>query len=344
MVTIVNGQIDYDSLEVADVIDLEVLKDFLDNFAIGMNCAAVSVDRDGKELTSPSYYRDFCNNYIHRSEIGDSRCAECHSEMGRQSVKTGKPYIGVCHAGLIDFASPIMVNGHHLGTILGGQILDHEPDEKMIRKVAEEVNIDSDKLLNAAKNIDIVNHRNIAAAADVLYIVAGQLATEGYVKLEMKMVANDLFENFKQIGDTVELLAESAQSITLNQHELTEKIQMVDEIANNVKTVLSSIEGIANTTKFIGINASIEAARIGEAGRGFSVVAHEIQNLSVRSKEITNNIRTMNENITSKVSETLNMADNTLKTTEDQSAAMEELSATVQNLNSITNKMEELFK
>ena len=130
MVNIVNGVIDINSLEMKDIIDIGALQKFLDNFALGMNCAAVSVDRNGNEITKPSYYRPFCQDFIHKSTIGDSRCAKCHNQFGEEAARTGKPYIAACHAGMIDFAAPVIVKGIHLGTILGGQILDEAPDDE----------------------------------------------------------------------------------------------------------------------------------------------------------------------------------------------------------------------
>ncbi len=82
MVSIKDGVIQLEYLEMEDIIDINTLQNFLDNFAIGMNCAAVSVNRKGEEVTRPSHYRDFCSNYIHSNSIGDNRCATCHNQMG----------------------------------------------------------------------------------------------------------------------------------------------------------------------------------------------------------------------------------------------------------------------
>ena len=343
MIDVVNGVIDFNKIEVADVVDLKMLKSFLDNFALSMNCATVAVDHEGKEITAPSCYRDFCENHIHKSPIGDDRCAECHKRMGQEAVKLNRPYVGQCHAGLIDFAAPIIINGNHIGTVLGGQILDTKPNEDLIRQGATEMNIDPDSLWSATQNIDIVPRSNIEAAAEVLYIVVNQLAMNGYRQLEMKTMSESLVDSFEQISQTVEVLAESAQSITTDQYELTENIKGVEETVGKISTVLKSIEAIANNTKLIGLNASIEAARLGETGRGFSVVAKEIQNLSGKSKETTIEINKMNQTITENIEETIVKANNTLQTTEGQSSAMEELSATIQNLTELTERMKALF-
>ena len=72
MLEFIRGEVNLQKLEVSDITDIKVLQEFLDNFALGMNCAAVSVDRDGNEITKPSYYRYFCNNFIQNSYVVDN--------------------------------------------------------------------------------------------------------------------------------------------------------------------------------------------------------------------------------------------------------------------------------
>lgn len=59
MISYENGTIDVSKVEIKDIIDIGALQQFLDNFALDMNCAAIAVDKDGNEITKPSYYRDF---------------------------------------------------------------------------------------------------------------------------------------------------------------------------------------------------------------------------------------------------------------------------------------------
>lgn len=342
MINVKNGQIDLLSLEVEDIIDINVLQRFLDNFAMGMNCAAVSVNRQGEEITRPSHYRAFCNNYIHSNRIGDHRCAECHSQMGEQAVKLGKPYVGKCHAGLVDFAAPIIVNGEHLGTILGGQVLDVKPNESNIRQVAREIGLDEDGLWEAAGKIDIVNKTNIDAAAEVLHIIANAFAQDGYNKLEAELLSSELANNFVEISKTIESLAISAVNVTYSQHELSEEIHSIDKVTKEIESVLKDITRVANNTKLIGFNASIEAARLGNDGRGFAVVANEIQALAENSKQTAAHIAELNKQINGKLGSTVQNSEKTLSITEEQSAAMEELSATVQTVTELATRLKNL--
>ena len=159
----------------------------------------------------------------------------------------------------------------------------------------------------------------------------------------MEHMSSDLVNNFQQIATTVDTLAITAQDITHSQHELSNRINNIGTATSEISDVLKSITGIADKTKLIGLNASIETARLGNAGRSISIVANEIRTLSEHTKQTTRQIEQLNTHITEDVKETIKNADKTLCITEEQSSAMEELSATTQNMLELTERLKELF-
>jgi Predicted sensor domain len=187
-----SSYIDVDSLEIKDVIDINVLQNFQDNFAESMNIASVAVDINGNPVTKPSAYTDFCMNFMHATLIGDNRCAESHRKGGEEAAKNGKPYIYKCHAGLIDFAAPILVDGKQIGTILGGQILTLPPIDSEFRKTAEEIGVNEDECIEALKKVKIIEEKNVKAAAEVLFIIANALSKIGYEELKLKKISKNL--------------------------------------------------------------------------------------------------------------------------------------------------------
>jgi ligand-binding sensor protein len=343
MISVTQAQIDLTKLELGDIIDVNTLQNFLDNFAVGFNCAAVSVGRRGEEFTKPSHYRPFCSTYIHTSQIGDERCAKCHNDFGRRAISQNRPYIGQCHAGLVDFAAPVIIRGEHIGTVLGGQILDKPADEPVIRKVAYEINVDSDGLWDAAQNIDLVPKQTIAAAAQVLYIVVNALAQGGFNRIETDFLSSQLAGNFIQISDNVGVLADDSQSIARNQRELVTEISQIRNNIDEVTKVLRLITRIADQTKILGINAAIEAARIGTAGKSFAVVAEEIRKLSETTKQTVEEVDKINECVENSIHTTMESANKTLETTSGQSASMDLLSTTVKDSVSLAEKLRSLF-
>jgi ligand-binding sensor protein len=140
-------------IQLQDVLDIDLLQRFQDNFAESMDIASVTVDMNGAPVTKPSSYTSFCIDYTHKTRIGDERCAESHKKGGDEAARTGRPYIYKCHAGLIDFAAPIMVDGILIGTILGGQILTVKPEEDGFRVTAKEIGVNEDQYIEDSKRI-----------------------------------------------------------------------------------------------------------------------------------------------------------------------------------------------
>lgn len=333
-----NGELDTDLLELKDVIDVDLLQRFQDNFAVGMNIASVTVDRKGTPVTKPSSYTKFCH-FTQSSEKGDSRCAESHKKGGEEAVRTGKPYIYRCHAGLIDFAAPITVAGHLIGTILGGQVLTESPDIDYIRKTATEIDLDSSEYIDAVEHVYKTEEKNVKAAAEVLFIVSNAFSDMGYEKLRLGTMSQNLADNFSQISATMEELSASSVNVTDNQQNLSKEIVNVKNISIEINTILDSIKSIADQTKMLGLNAAIEAARAGEAGQGFGVVATEIRKLSENSKQTALKVIGLTQKIQNSVNITIETSNETLKTTEQQASAIQEVTANLMEVTSLTEEL-----
>ena len=339
---IAKKKIDLDSLRLEDVIDIEVLQRFQDDFAKGMGLASVTVDQNGVPVTRPSGYTNFCLDYTHSTEVGDKRCAESHKRGGEEAARLGKPFVYECHAGLIDFAAPIILEGHLLGTMLGGQVLINKPVNEKYEKIAKEIGVDQEGYLEAVNEINILDKERIEAAANVLFFVANNMSESAYHQRQLQASVDTLTDSLHQISATMQELAASATDVSDNQVKLNSEIKNVDEVTNQINEVMDLIKEIADETRLLGLNAAIEAARAGEAGLGFGVVAQEIRNLSSDSKKTVSTIKEFTNRIRQYVDTTVTMGGNTLSTVEQQAAAIEEVTASVEELTSMAEQLSRL--
>lgn len=133
---------------------------------------------------------------------------------------------------------------------------------------AQSVQRQADMCLEIRQNTDAVEEsmQNLIAASDRAYSMVSQGA--------------EVVENLRRQAQNVE---EASNATVAVSNRLSEK---VEEVQNFIGVILS----ISSQTNLLALNASIEAARAGEAGRGFAVVAEEIRQLSEQTKDASNSI------------------------------------------------------
>ncbi len=277
-------------VRLTDLIDVGTLQEIQDGFARLTGMAALTTDENGNAVTQGSNFTDFCMNYTRQSPIGCSRCEECDRSGGEQTMRTGRASAYYCHAGLVDFAAPIMLNGTFIGSFIGGQVLTEQPDEKKFRVIAKEIGVNPDEYIKALRKIKIIDKAKVDAAADFLCTIAKVLSQTAY----NNYLANLSNSGLATLNHTIIAKVNEAEAVlktTENKiSELSAAFDKVDGIANQTAEEVSdtagtvkNIQNIAMNTKILGFNASIEASRAKESGKGFGVIAQEIRSLAETS-------------------------------------------------------------
>lgn len=293
-------------VRLTELIDVATLQEIQDGFARLTGMAALITDEKGNAVTEGSNFTDFCMNYTRKSKTGCARCGQCDKSGGEQTMQTGRAVAYFCHAGLMDFAAPIMVNGEFIGSIIGGQVLTEEPKEKKFIKIAQDLNINPSEYIKALKKVKIVEKEQVDAAADFLYIIAKVLSETAY----SSYLANSTGGGAANLSlSVIRKIKESENTVRKAAKDMTELIatfesieKTADESANEVSKAsetVKNIQNVASNTKILGFNASIEASRAKESGRGFSVIAQEIRTLAESSKASADSIEKAMKSITS---------------------------------------------
>jgi len=117
-----------DNKDLLSVLDIEKWQALQDALAVVTGMAIITVDYKGVPVTVHSGCSAFCKR-VREVPALNMACQKCDSRGGLEATRQQKPYIYLCHAGILDAAIPIIVKNHYLGAIMIGQALLADADE-----------------------------------------------------------------------------------------------------------------------------------------------------------------------------------------------------------------------
>lgn len=159
---------------------------------------------------------------------------------------------------------------------------------------------------------------------------------------EVINLSQNLAASLEQISAAINELSKGVQSVVSANTVIGENIKVANESAQESNEVLQFVKHIANQTNLLGLNAAIEAARAGQAGRGFSVVAEEIRKLSVSSNESIQKIGKVLNSIQDSIDDIAKKIENSNGIFQEETASLQEIYASVEQLNSMAQTLEKL--
>src|SRR5471030_203060 len=155
-------------------------------------------------------------------------------------------------------------------------------------------------------------------------------------------ITKTLSESLSQISIGINEVAKGVQELATKNQQLLVETKEANERASDTDGILTFIQGVSSQTNLLGLNAAIEAARAGDVGRGFNVVAQEIRKLSNSSNESIKKIDSVIKDISSSINSINNHLNESNDVSQNQSAALEQIAASIIELNLTARNLDEL--
>ena len=222
----------------------------------------------------------------------------------------------------------------------------------MIAKVKDQSNHVEDmarSLAVAARQITAnVNHEfdamsSMASAIEEMSVSTTHISDQGG---GAKQIADTSRINAEQSAQVVNKTVSGLLTTAKEIENASGEVSHLGEVATRIIGVVTVIKEIADQTNLLALNAAIEAARAGEQGRGFAVVADEVRKLAERTSNATNEINEMSSKISEVVSHALGSMDKVVETTRqgvvDAETAQNSITSIQQSFSEVANVIDDI--
>ncbi len=246
-------------ITLTDLFEVEMLQRIQDAFAKMTGMAAIITDADGIPVTKGTNFSDFCSKYVRPSPIGEMRCRECDRHGAELALKVGSSVSYYCHAGLLDFAAPIMAGDKLIGCFVGGQVLTTPPDIPKLMEVASDLDLNLITYLQSAMAIRLVPKATLDNASYFLYTLTDTLSSIAYHKyimkeanIEIEKAANlksDFLANMSHELRTPMNAVIGMAEMALREDLSPSARNYINQIKNSGKTLLTIINDILDFSK-----------------------------------------------------------------------------------------------
>ena len=270
-------KIDYGEMKLTDLIDREILQKVQDGFANMTGMAALTTETDGTAVTEGSNFSDFCMRYTRGSEIGCERCKQCDSQGASLALERGDSVVYFCHAGLMDFAAPIMAEDKMVGCFIGGQVLTESPDPEQVLTIAQEIGVDGQEYLRAVEKVNILEQKTIDSAAKFLYMIADVLSEMAYNKYLVYRANQELERSSHMKSD---FLANMSHEIRTPMNAVIGMAEMAlrEELPPAAKNYINQIKDAGKSLLTI-INDILDFSKIESGKMDINEVEYELMSM-----------------------------------------------------------------
>jgi diguanylate cyclase (GGDEF)-like protein/PAS domain S-box-containing protein len=173
-----------------ELIDIEAFKQILDNFYKATNIPNAIVAKNGKILTQSDWSKA-CSKFHRENMNSNQYCLQSNIEL-IQGINKNGIFNSACKNGLVDYATPIIIENKQLATLFLGQVLHKSPNMKFFISQAAKFNYDKDEYLEAINDIPIVTKEKMESLISCILEMIQVMVKNSLSKLRENVLEENL--------------------------------------------------------------------------------------------------------------------------------------------------------
>ncbi len=287
----------------------------------------------GRKACGNVFVDKTCKQIMNREDSGtpsDALAIAVRSRRPANGETIAHPQIGTIH--IKYFAVPMLDEKGNLLSIM--QLILDVTDEKKLQETILTVAQEASEIAQRVASTSTELSAQIRQAEQAAMASLGQVESTSVAMNEMTStvlevarsagnasgVANEARTKADNGANIVEAVVSSIAGVDQQANQLKQDMQQLGHDAESINTIMNVISDIADQTNLLALNAAIEAARAGEAGRGFAVVADEVRKLAEKTMnatvEVGNAIKRVQSSVVTNMQNVDNSVNNIARATE----------------------------
>ncbi|MCT4645441.1 MAG: PocR ligand-binding domain-containing protein, partial [Carboxylicivirga sp.] len=241
--TMVHPLDDSSQLALLDVFELDQLQKMQDAFAFATGISSLITDIEGQPITTVSFSNKICTK-VRSTAAGQKMCIESGKQLGEMAKKLLKPVSSPClSCGFIDAAAPIIVDGHHIGNWLIGQMRPEDLNIKHLIEYTSGLGLNKEEIIDDFKDLTQVAPDHFEKILNLLSVLTVELSTLGYKNLKLAKTIHEHVQLEKKLRDAKQNAEESDRL----------KSAFLANLSHEIRTPMNGIVGFSELLQYDGL-------------------------------------------------------------------------------------------
>lgn len=213
---------------IQDLVDLDQLRCLFDEFAEATGFTIGFLDHPGMNLLITSGWQDICTEFHRKCPASNAICIKSNRQLLTRLDTPGKIVVELCDNGLVDCATPIIIQGKHIASLVTGQLLLKTPDIESFKQQAHRYGFDETEYLKALNDVPVVEDERVKKVTRFLGRMAGIISQLGFARLLEIEDSERMSIEIAERKRVEEALRESEARYRINFENVSDVIYSID--------------------------------------------------------------------------------------------------------------------